>query len=599
MKKINFILTLSLLTSCLFAQKKDIFTEYFNNNDNSWYVGESDKWSFKVENGVYKISRMVADTRGTCWGKYIYINQSKDFSIKATIMHRSGIENFGYGIVWGYKDADNTSSFLIAADGHYKVMKTVSGTTTDLIAWTKSSAINQGNNVYNVLRIEKTGSNYLFYINGTYLTEVSYEYFSDQNIGFEVYDNQSIEVDDLIVSEDQSGSALKPLSNNQDNNKSQNFAEYFSDNSNNWYVGESDKWSYKVENGLYKINRKLTDGKSTFIAKSIPIDETKDFTIESDIEHTGGVKNYGYGVTWGYKDTKNCFIFYISGTGYYKITKIEDDVTTNLVDWTFNSSIVQTDYTFNKMKIEKSGNNYSFYVNGTYLTQIPYEAFFGQQIGFELEDNQSISVDDLIVNNQAGTGNQNQVSGLVIPDDMQLIFNEDFSDNSRNWFTADNEHYAATVYEGKYILDKKDSVGSLYTFMPVMIDQNKDFIIQATLDETDAIDLINDFGLMWGMQDVDNTFEFDIEDFGSYMVREYSEGTEKVMIDWADASSISTYYGANTLTIYKKGEKLNYYINGDFVNSTDFKPFPGNKIGFILFTEVTIDVDDIKIWQPK
>ena len=75
--------------------------------------------------------------------------------------------------------------FEIDSQGHYKISTISSGSVTPLQDWAFSSALKQGYDVTNTLQVIMQNNEYLFYINGTYLTVLSDStYTSAGDIGF-------------------------------------------------------------------------------------------------------------------------------------------------------------------------------------------------------------------------------------------------------------------------------------------------------------------------------------------------------------------------------------------------------------------------------
>ena len=81
---------------------KTILFEGYNNNNNSWSEADNENSYLKIANGDYNFEHKR--TSGG-WNTSIekYINTSKDFSITAQIKKVSGVNNNGYGIIFGRK----------------------------------------------------------------------------------------------------------------------------------------------------------------------------------------------------------------------------------------------------------------------------------------------------------------------------------------------------------------------------------------------------------------------------------------------------------------------------------------------------------------
>jgi len=178
----------------------NVLKEDFSNNSNGWYEGESTDYSFKVKNGKYVYQRFAEDAKGTSWANKTSLDYDKNFTIETTINKISGIQDYGYGLLFGYKDVDNMNAFLLSGNGYFKISGWNNTTESKHYAWTTSSYINQGNGSVNGLKIVKTGSDYKFYINDNYVATVSDINVPGTKVGYIIYKNQKVEIDNLYIS---------------------------------------------------------------------------------------------------------------------------------------------------------------------------------------------------------------------------------------------------------------------------------------------------------------------------------------------------------------------------------------------------------------
>lgn len=174
------------------------FYDEFYSNENDWATGSTSDYSLKVSSGKYYFEHY--NTEGS-WLTYktIDINQSNNFKIETTINKVSGVQNYGYGLIWGRKDSDNQYEFLISGNGYYKIMMRSSGSDTDLKKWTLTDVIYDGYGTDNKLTIVKKGNNIDFYINDNHVFSDQFRAFMGDKIGWVIYSKQKIGVDNLKV----------------------------------------------------------------------------------------------------------------------------------------------------------------------------------------------------------------------------------------------------------------------------------------------------------------------------------------------------------------------------------------------------------------
>jgi hypothetical protein len=98
-----------------------------------------------------------------------------DFALEVDTWQRSGPAESSYGVLFRMQDAGQFYRFEITSNGLYMVERRNSdGTWTRLVRdWTPSTAINQGLNVANRLKIIAAGPNLTFYANDILLTQVT------------------------------------------------------------------------------------------------------------------------------------------------------------------------------------------------------------------------------------------------------------------------------------------------------------------------------------------------------------------------------------------------------------------------------------------
>lgn len=155
------------------------------------------------------------------------------------------------------------------------------------------------------------------------------------------------------------------------------FNEDFDNNDNNWPItGNFGNRSF-ISDGIYRVEIRVGN---ILLDKLIDLDfnETRDFVIETEIKRLAG--NAPYGLTWGARGEGSRFNFIISDSGRFAINKWENYLPTPIVKYTF-SKYVLADSVANILTIKKEKHKLFFFINNKYVTQIPFQKFFGHQIG--------------------------------------------------------------------------------------------------------------------------------------------------------------------------------------------------------------------------
>ena len=220
--------------------------------------------------------------------------------------------------------------------------------------------------------------------------------------------------------------------NNNNNNFNNNIGESilfddFTSNGNNWSSVYQNDYDLYITNGKYYLDHKLNEkGRITYITREF--DNSKDFEIESKLQHVSGDTNSPYGVLWGKKDS-NYFQFLITATGYYKVNRVINNQSEDIIKWTKTSTINEGDGRENSVKITREGDYYKFYINNTYVTRIDFENFFGNEIGYSVYYRQKIAIDYLSIK-----GMKENTNNIIVTNDaLKIPLYDDFSSNKNNW----------------------------------------------------------------------------------------------------------------------------------------------------------------------
>lgn len=576
------------------VSKETIIFDGYTDNKNDWSTSQNENVNLEIKNGNYYFDHKRANGGWSSTMKQ-YIDTSRDFKILADIKKESGIQNNGYGIVFGRLDSNNQNLFYVNGNGSYSINKMKNGNNNYLKEWTSSSAIRKGNGGYNVLKVVKVGSKLEYYINNTKVyTDYSPEFFGDR-LGYIVYDRQKISIAYLSVGYlDKKKTVVNTNTNITDNisnytysNSGFHFSDQFTDNSNSWFTGSDEKRDFSVKNGKYYLKHKRNEkGWATY--DDVPIDTNRDFEIETKIDKISGVTNYGYGLIFGKKGDDD-FRFYISSSGYYKVARMVNNSEQVIQKWVTTTHVNTGNSKSNTLKVKKESGKYKFYVNGNYVYQMEAESFYGNELGFVVYNNQEIAVDYLRVKY---TGTTNTV--VTKNQTLRLPLNESFASNTNGWSNDNVDNYSSGVSNGKLNIHRKKE-GGIFISKDIDINTSKDFIIETSVSrqKTGATGL---YGLTFGRKNSSNEFTFLISTNGSYMFRKFDNDVYKKIIPFTSDDAVKTGVGqANKIKIVKSGRLLRFYINGKYMNEAPFENFFGNKLGFTAYHEQKIAIDYLNI----
>lgn len=571
MKKL-FILFVSCLL--LFGFNKTIAQEYvlnenFDNNKNGWDISNTDEAKSKISNGKYQ-----ADIKsGIYWLDRILpveIDEDRDWVFESAMIKKSG--DVAYGLTWGGDNLGSRFNFIVSNNKTYSIHRWKDYNVSFYATAVFSSAINSDGNT-NKLAVKKTGGKLVFYVNDQYLTEIEYEPLYGKYFGFYGESGSlKIEVDYLRLyysgEKNITPKTIKPSGDVV-------FYDDFKDNSNNWPIEGGTGITRSIKNSKYIWEGTGSEFNSNWEFVPIELDQNRDFVIESSIKKVAGPESgWGYGLLWG--DDQNRFTIFGS-TGNYSI--IGDIYTRN------PSNFINQGNATNKLTIKKTGDILKFYVNDNYLSQADFKTFSPNKIGvyFYMNDVR-IEIDYIKI---YYTGEKTIVNQKNIPTGGDVVFKEDFSDNRNSWPTTGGTRVTRSIKNSKYIWEGDSSdFNSNWEFVPITLDQSRDFMIESTIRKVSGPEDGWGYGLLWGSDQ--NRFTI----FGS-------SGSYSIIGDiYArnPSPSINTGNATNKLTVKKIGDKLKFYVNDNYLAQADFTTFTPNQIGvYFYMNNVRIEIENITI----
>jgi ribosomal protein L21E len=128
----------------------------------------------------------------------------------------------------------------------------------------------------------------------------------------------------------------------------------------------------------------------------------------------------------------------------------------------------------------------------------------------------------------------------------------------------------------------------------VVIDTNKDFIISTKMNHVSGI-TNHGYGLVFGRDATGNFQYFQISADGHFQVGGLKNKQWRTVKNWTKSKHILTGNNTNTLQMEKRGDIVNFYINGYFVHKMNFQTFAGNYLGFIVNRKQKVGVSNLTV----
>ncbi len=172
---------------------------------------------------------------------------------------------------------------------------------------------------------------------------------------------------------------------------------------------------------------------------------------------------------------------------------------------------------------------------------------------------------------------------------------ENFDNNDEDWWLeADNEERKSEIVGGKYLLTNKLEDSGYRFWNEFFLDADNDLTIEAKLKQTKGDDNMG-FGIMWNSDGITDNHNFEIASTGYFRVSYREESEYTYVKEWTESDAVKGFGLYNILKIEKKGSTVRYYINNELVYTDVYRTKFNEDIGFILRTNMKVEVDYIKI----
>jgi len=178
------------------------------------------------------------------------------------------------------------------------------------------------------------------------------------------------------------------------------------------------------------------------------------------------------------------------------------------------------------------------------------------------------------------------------------IYHDDFADNHQEWQAVDNENLQFAVEHGEAIFRLKHDGHGWAVWKDIGLEKLTNYTIKATLQKQTG-PATSMFGLVWRVKDVDDYYCFRITDTGSYSIYREIEGARHHLRRWVPTPHIKKHREPNILTIEQTGHVVRFLLNDLVVDQLELPlPYPDNKVGFIIFNEMSIQIHQLQATTP-
>lgn len=371
--------------------------ETFDNNTYHWYVGTDDnsydKVTYAVQNGKYRWN--VTAHKGFVQWIRLSDDPLTDFYLTVDAQETSNPALGEYGIIFREDKYGDHYYFAVTQGGQFYVSLYNKEKWTNLIASNYSEFIQQ--NESNQLTIWSKGSHFLFFINGHYVGEATDDQIPEGKLGIAVgldsantqsifeFDNVELRspappatatptpnltaTQQVIIESTNTAEAFQATVTSAESKWKTVFADNFDSKPKNW-----DEISSDIDNAKSIIE--VIDGKYSWDIEShqpvtnwaiAPTRSLKDFVLNVDARQISGPSTADYGVIFREDSSFHTYYFGINNNGEYVLQLYNTDWI-DLINYTKSELIHPGEV--NHITIVAEGSEFTFFINGQYLTQV-------------------------------------------------------------------------------------------------------------------------------------------------------------------------------------------------------------------------------------
>jgi hypothetical protein len=182
----------------------------------------------------------------------------------------------------------------------------------------------------------------------------------------------------------------------------------------------------------------------------------------------------------------------------------------------------------------------------------------------------------------------------------KILFEDKFDNNEKRWLTNNHSGILAKVANGKYIIERTASQGAdLFMTGNGKFSPSQDFEIITRLKQLSGNQKYG-YGLVWGAKDGANFFAFTITSDGKCSIYRFEEGEYIQISPWMRLGNdiINPLGEINKLRIKKTENRVAFFVNDELIHTTNYQPFMGQNIGYVLNMNQKVVVGDIVVKRP-
>jgi outer membrane protein OmpA-like peptidoglycan-associated protein len=178
-----------------------------------------------------------------------------------------------------------------------------------------------------------------------------------------------------------------------------------------------------------------------------------------------------------------------------------------------------------------------------------------------------------------------------------ILIDEDFSDNSKEWYENSSSAIKYEVKKGHYIIKNKEEASRwVYHKISNLTPDDEDWTIEMKFKQTSGFKT-SGVGFLHSMYNDNSSYRmFLITANGDLKVDHYYSEKNHPQVNYIENNAIKKGFNKyNTLKVVKEASNLTYYINDIEVFKKGGNRYHGYKVAFFTGNKMDIEIDYLKI----
>ncbi|MFQ5613728.1 MAG: trypsin-like peptidase domain-containing protein [Anaerolineae bacterium] len=374
------------------------------------------------------------------------------------------------------------------------------------------------------------------------------------------------------------------------------FFDDFSDPASGWSTFSDDEVSSRYEEGRLVID---VDVQET-AAWAILDQEFEEVDFEVETVKLGGPDDNAFGLMLHYQDADNFYVFEISSDGFYKASVLENDELRTLIEWT--KTYLVDPGGKNTLAVEAQPGQFTIFINGVQVDQVSDDTFSRGRVGLAArtlsEPDVSIGFDNARLRVPGGEREVTVVPGAGIAGTRDLIYSDDFSTDSGDWFTGPSDDSLYGFENDEYFIEVSREQLEVWSTLSLAA---RDVTVEVEARKVHGADL-NSFGVLCRYVDAENFYALEIGSDGTYAIRKAFNGEFTSLVDWTSSEAIRQGQAWNRLRAACVGHELSLWANDVLLASTSDDDLSQGDIALSLGTfdeaGVRVHFDNLAVFAP-